>query len=268
MRAAGLRGGGAGALAPLLAVLLAACGGEEPAPQPRDGGTTAPGVSEGPSAPDGDGPGPQLPDVPRLPAELRIEVDGEALTAARVEELLQSEWAAYVNLPTAPAGEQTRLRDFFADPRTRCAGLLVETAIAREARKRFPELDAEALATQEQRLRAAGRLRWFEDVHGAEAARAFVERFERRRLLEAQFAAATEEVPEEEVFAVYEREILTNLPPAAEREQLDVSFGTHGPRIRARLQHERGLAELEAWSQARAAEMELAVVLPDGTKRE
>lgn len=245
------------------AALLGACG-EEPPPTPV--------AVEQPPLPQ---PGPVaqedtdlIPQAGRLPASLRIEVDGARIPALRVEEALRSEWAAY--LASAPIGAEVNaeLATFFADPQTRCANLLREFAIDSEATRLFDKLLPAEVDALESRLRAAGRLLWFEQVEGAAAARSYVEREHRRALFEAMYIDASEEVSEEEVFAVYATEVLEGLPDAAEREGVDVSFELRGPPIRDRMQRARGLADLDAWAAGVVAAMKLQIVLPDGRRLE
>lgn len=255
--------------AALLLLLLAACA-REPAeltpvdPPPTGGGAPAEAPPEG--AIPGDALFQGLPVEAGFPEGLEVRVDGAAVDGAWLDEALGAGWSRW--RAESEGDEADALRGYFAEPRARCGALLEEVLLDREARERFPELDADALAALEARLGAAsgGRLQWHRQVHGEAAARAYLERQHRRTLLEGWFTALSEEVPEEEVFATYEREVLANLPPPEQREGFDVSYETRGPQIRARLQRERGLADLHAWLQERLPGARLVVELPDGTK--
>jgi hypothetical protein len=253
----------------VLAALLAGCG-EEPPPLPPTLVEQPPVVPE--SAPDvepGTEPGSGLiPEAGGLPSTLRVEIDGARIPALRVEEALRSEWAAHLASAPAAAGANDLLADFFTAPRNRCAQLLREIAVEKEAARLFDKLVPADVDALEARLRAAGQLLWFEQVAGDAAARAYVERVHRRALFEAMYTEASEEVSGEEVFAVYEAEVLEGLPDAAEREGVDVSFEKHGPLIRARLQRVRGLVDMNAWAAKVAAAMKLQIVLPDGSRLE
>jgi len=200
-----------------------------------------------------------------FPDGLQVRIDGAAVESTWLEEKLGADWSAW----RAEADDDDEaLGGFFAEPRVRCGALLEAVLLDREARARFPELDADALAALDKRLRAAsgGRMQWHLRVHDEDAARAYLEREHRRALLEDWFAALSEEVSEEEVFAVYEREVLANLPPPEQREGFDVSYETRGPQIRERLQRERGQAALRAWLDERLPGARLVVALPDGSK--
>ena len=253
-----------------LVLLLAACSREPADAPPADAPPTAGGGVPVEAPPDGaisgDALFQDLPTEAGFPDGLEVRVDGAAVEGAWLAEALGSAWAAW--RAESEADEVDALRGFFAAPRERCGALLEEVLLDREARTRFPQLDVAALAQLEERLSAAsgGRLSWHRQVHGEAAARAYLERQHRRALLEDWFTALSAEVPEEEVFAAYEREVLANLPPPEQREGLDVSYEKRGPEIRARMQRERGLVDLRKWLQGRLPGARLVVELPDGTR--
>ena len=250
--------------------LALGCAKQEPV-TPPDGGAPVEVEVVQPPPPDGAVSGDQLfagmGDEAAFPAGLQVRIDSVAVDPAWLQEVLGVEWVAWQAEDDGAPVDQA-LRGFFAEPQVRCATLLEGVLLDREARERFPELDAAELAALGERLGAVsgGRMAWHRRLHGDAAAQAYLERDFRRRLLEDWFAAIAEEVGEEEVFATYEREVLRDLPPPEQREGFDVSYETRGPQIRERLQRERGRAEMLEWLAGRLSGVRLVVQLPDGTR--
>lgn len=199
--------------------------------------------------------------VPELPRGASLEVNGRAVDPEVIHAYLQPLWAErWDDVADRAAAE----RAFFADPRGLFEPLVRIALILQEAERRWPVLDAEAVAAADDDLRRspavydalAQRL-------GEAGMRAHVERELRKRLLLADFSAAAAPVTEDEIYSRYV-EMLAEVDDPAALERRGVDFAAMAPVIRAELERARAEELQAAWLDAQVPAARVRAVVPGG----
>lgn len=201
-------------------------------------------------------------EIPDPPQGVEFEVDGRAVDPELLRGYLLPLWAE--RWDDALSMERNSA-EFFADPRSLFEPLARGVALIQEAERRWPELDeAELQAFDAEMRRAAGA------AHdallrrvGEPGLRAHQEReIRKRRLLDA-FAASSEPVSDDEVFARYEAMLRAVDQPELLLER-GVDFAAMAPLIRDDLERTRAVEAQEAWLDGRMQQVRARVRLPDG----
>lgn len=236
-------------------------------PSAQDGGKPAAGgqaeADEGMTF-DGD----LLWETSALPAPNSMTIGGEAVPAMVVEGFLESPWAEFSGFGQEGRSLEEITADFYADGHERFGELVRGVLLLREAESQFPELEAaEVDHFREQMFRAAGEAVFdaIERRYGPEGVTAHVERRLRLTKLEVVFQEFAPEVTDEELYEIYDREVLANLPEnKATIEGVDVSFAAMAPKLRAPLQQKKTRLEMERWIDEHIGGVEVVVELASG----
>jgi len=203
-----------------------------------------------------------------LPAPKGMTVAGVAVPAMVVEGYLESPWTEFSGQGQEGRSLEDITADFYADGHERFGELVRGVLLLREAESQFPKLDLEEVDHfQEQMLRAAGQAVFdaIERRYGPEGVTAHVERRLRLTKLEIAFQEYAPEVTDEELYEIYDREILANLPDnKATIEGVDVSFAAMAPKLRAPLQQKKTRLEMERWIDEHIGGVEVVVELASG----
>lgn len=250
----------------LAACLPVSCSDADP-PSTQGAGYTAPvtqdQADEGLSF-DGD----LLWETAALPAPRSMTIAGVVVPPMVVEGYLESPWTEFSGLGQEGRSLEDITADFYADGHERFGELVRGVLLLREAESQFPELEAEEVDSfREQMLRAAGEAVFdaIERRYGPKGVTAHVERRLRLTKLEFVFQEFAPEVTDEELYEIYDREVLANLPEnKATIEGVDVSFAAMAPKLRAPLQQKKTRLEMERWIDEHIGGVEVVVELASG----
>jgi hypothetical protein len=213
--------------------------------------------------------GESLWDTPPLPAPIAMRIGGEAVPAQIFEGYLASPWNEFVGAPDQEgmSPDEVTAR-FYADGPALFGELARGVILLREAESQFPELDpVEFEHYRMSMLSAAGQAVFdaIERNYGPEGVTAHVERRLRLHKLEQVFATVTPEVSDEELYEIYDKEVLANMTPEqARNEGIDISFAAMEPRLRGPLQQRRVREQMELWIDEHIGGVEVEVDLASG----
>ncbi len=250
----------------LAAALPMSCSDADPS-STQGAGKTAPltqGQAEEGLSLDGD----LLWETAALPAPKSMTIAGAVVPPMVVEGYLESPWTEFSGLGQDGRSLEDITADFYADGHERFGELVRGVLLLREAESQFPELEADEVGHfREQMLRAAGEAVFdaIERRYGPEGVTAHVERRLRLTKLEIVFQEFAPEVTDEELYEIYDREVLANLPEnKATIEGVDVSFAAIAPKLRAPLQQKKTRLEMERWIDEHIGGVEVVVELASG----
>lgn len=207
-------------------------------------------------------------EVPPTPWPFAVEVGGGLVEEDVVRGYLDQPWADFCSERGYLNATGERLAraelEFCADVPALFEDLVRGVLFLREAERRYPVLDPDALAAFRERMRAeAGAAAVaLERRLGPEGFRAHMERQFRLRKLEQEMGAAQPPVTEEEVMAAYQ-EGLASLDSAAQAGA--PSYSEAAPLVRERLEGDRRAAAADAWVDAHRGGVRVRVRQPDGT---
>lgn len=212
--------------------------------------------------------GDMLWETPALPAPKQMTIAGIVVPAMVVEGYLESPWTGFTGLRGDHVNAEDVQQEFYGDGQDRFGELVRGVLLLREAESQFPALETEEVGHfHEQMLRAAGQAVFdaIERRYGPEGVTAHVERRLRLAKLEAVFMEFAPAVTDEELYEIYDQEILANLPEnQASIEGVDVSFAAMAPKLRAPLQQKKTRLEMERWIDEHIGGVEVVVELADG----
>jgi len=250
----------------LAACLPVACSDADK-PSAQEGGNSVAGAQAGADEGlsfDGD----LLWETAALPVPKSMTIAGDVVPPMVVEGYLESPWTEFSGFGQDGRSVEDITADFYADGHERFGELVRGVLLLREAESQFPELEADEVNHfQEQMLRAAGQAVFdaIERRYGPEGVTAHVERRLRLAKLEVVFQEFAPEVTDEELYEIYDREILANLPEnKATMEGVDVSFAAMAPKLRAPLQQKKTRLEMERWIDEHIGGVEVVVELASG----
>ena len=218
--------------------------------------------SEVASAQDGE----MLWDTPPLPHPLTLTVDGEKVLSEVVDAYLLALWAAHCAEESYGLEVEKLSAAFLHDPQELFRPLVRGVVLLREAERRFPQLNEEGVRRYQERMEQAigTTLQSLLRRYGEDGWHRHVERQFRLRLLKAEYSAAAPEVSEQEVFELYDRDVLAMLPTLDAAVGEDISFAALEPKLRARLESDRATALQESWIDEEMEGRSVRVTLPDG----
>jgi len=212
--------------------------------------------------------GDALWDTPALPAPTGMTIAGVEVPTMIVEGFLASPWADFCATQPSDTALEAMTTSFYADGQQIFGELVRGVLLLREAESQFPQLATDEVDHFQHQMQLAAGQSVFDAMerhYGPEGVRAHVERRLRLVKLEAEFAKYAPEVTEEELYDLYDHEVLAKLPPsAAERENIDVSFDAMAPKLRGPLQQKKTRLEMERWIDEHIGGVEVTVDLADG----
>lgn len=203
-------------------------------------------------------------DTPPLPSPMILTVDGVEIPAEISHSHLLRPWTTLC----ADEGfglEVSQLTEaFLRDPQELFRPLIRGVVLLREAENRFPKLnEEEVLHFQEQMELAVGTtMEALLNRYGQDGWERHVVRRLRLRLLHDEFSRLAPEVTEEEVYALYDSEVLAKLPNMDPAVGEDVSFEALAPKLRLRLELDRATELQEAWIDAEMEGLVIELQLP------
>lgn len=251
----------------LLCCAFPACSGEEPSDNKPD--LQARGASDGEQAnPWGADPngGTDLWDTPPLPNPISITIAGEAVADEIGLAYFLARWSEYCAEEGFGLGAEKLTEGFLADPQALISPFVRGVILLREAESRFPVLDQKHLNNYrtQMEMAAGSSVDALKKRYGVDGWERHVERQFRLRMLKAEFATLAEEITEEDVYALYDADVLAKLPSLDPAVGEDVSFEALESRLRARLEVERANEVQEQWIDEQMEGLEVKVELPGG----
>ncbi len=209
--------------------------------------------------------GDMLWDTPPLPQPIQLKVNGEPVLWEVVEAYLLEKWSVHCGEQGFGLPIEELSASFFSQPEPLFRPLVRGVLLLREAERRFPTLDPEEVAHYQQQMEQAvgTALDALKKRYGATGWRRHVARQLRLRKLLAEFSEAAPEVTEEEVYAYYDQEILSQLPTLEQHQGEDISLETLGPQLRELLERNRATEAEEAWLDEEMEGCMVSLMLPD-----
>lgn len=205
-------------------------------------------------------------DTPPLPSPMTLIIDGKVVLDEITHSFLLTPWSTHCADEGFGLDVAQLTEGFLADPEELFYPLVRGVLLLREAEARFPKLnDEEVEHFQKQMEVAVGTaMEALLDRYGQDGWERHVQRQLRKRLLKAEFSALAPEVTEDDVYRLYDTDVLAKLPNLDPAVGEDVSFAALEPKLRFRLEQDRATEMEEAWIDVELEGRAIEVILPDG----